>query len=203
MNINEKIKQEFNLEQTHADNIISLLDEGNTIPFIARYRKELTGHIDDQVLRSLADRLEYLRNLEKRKEDITRQIEEQGKLTDEIVAALSSAVTLTELEDIYRPYKQKKKTRATVAIAKGLSPLADLFLAQDKNGLSAEELAKNYINEELGVNSIEEAITGAKDIIAEIISDNAELRKKLRKIYLKIGVFTSSFTNKMKIPPGK
>ena len=134
MNINEKIKQEFNLEQTHADNIISLLDEGNTIPFIARYRKELTGHIDDQVLRSLADRLEYLRNLEKRKEDITRQIEEQGKLTDEIVTALSNAVTLTELEDIYRPYKQKKKTRATVAIAKGLSPLAELFLNQDKNG---------------------------------------------------------------------
>ncbi|HBJ98258.1 MAG TPA: RNA-binding transcriptional accessory protein, partial [Clostridiales bacterium] len=131
MDINKKITEEFNLNSKHVDNIIALLDDGNTIPFIARYRKELTGHIDDQVLRQLADRLEYLRNLEKRKEEIEKAIDAQGKLTDEIKQALSSAVTLTEAEDIYRPFKQKKMTRATSAIEKGLQPLADILLKQD------------------------------------------------------------------------
>ena len=194
MNIIEQIKQEFNLTIQHATNIIDLLDEGNTIPFIARYRKELTGHIDDQVLRELSDRLEYLRNLEKRKSDIKKSIEEQGKLTDEIVVALENAQTLTEAEDIYRPYKQKKKTRATVAIAKGLTPLADTFMEQAENGESAEIIAKQYINEELGVKDEKEAIQGAMDIIAERVSDDAELRKKLRKMFLKLGVISSSFT---------
>ena len=194
MNINEKINQEFNLTLEHTNNIIALLDEGNTIPFIARYRKELTGHIDDQVLREFSERLEYLRNLEKRKEDIKKAIDEQGKLTVEIEEALSKAVTLTEAEDIYRPYKQKKKTRATIAISKGLQPLAEIFISQDKNGLPVDEVAKDYVNLELGVKTVEEAVNGASDIIAEMISDDAELRKRLRKMYLKLGVFTSSFT---------
>lgn len=197
MDILLKIKEEFNLTEEHVKNIVSLLDEGNTIPFIARYRKELTGHIDDQVLRELSERLEYLRNLEKRKEDVKKLIEEQGKLTDEIVLSLSQALTLTEVEDIYRPFKQKKKTRATVAISKGLSPLADLILAQDVNGKPLEELAKEFISEELGVNSVGDAISGAKDIIAEIVSDNAELRKKLRNLYLRLGVFSSTFTKEV------
>ena len=195
MNISEKLKEEFKLEKEHVDNVIMLLDEGNTIPFIARYRKELTGHIDDQVLRNFADRLEYLRNLEKRKEDVKKAIEEQGKLTDEIVLALDNAVILTEVEDIYRPYKQKKKTRATVAIAKGLSPLAEAFLEQNSNGEAPEKLAIAYLNEE--VKDVKEAILGAQDIIAEIVSDDAELRKKLRKMFFKLGVFYSSFTKKV------
>ena len=195
MNISEKLVNEFNLQEEHVKNIIELLDEGNTIPFIARYRKELTGHIDDQVLRDFADRLEYLRNLEKRKEDVKKAIEEQGKLTDEIVLALDKAVILTEVEDIYRPFKQKKKTRATIAIAKGLSPLAEAFLEQNPSGEAPETLAKNYINEE--VKDVKEAISGAQDIIAEIVSDDAELRKKLRKMFFKLGVFYSSFTKKV------
>ncbi|MBO5889776.1 MAG: RNA-binding transcriptional accessory protein, partial [Clostridia bacterium] len=195
MNISDKLKEEFKLEKEHVDNVIMLLDEGNTIPFIARYRKELTGHIDDQVLRNFADRLEYLRNLEKRKEDVKKAIEEQGKLTDEIVLALDNAVILTEVEDIYRPYKQKKKTRATVAIAKGLSPLAEAFLEQNPNGEAPEKLAIAYLNEE--VKDVKEAILGAQDIIAEIVSDDAELRKKLRKMFFKLGVFYSSFTKKV------
>ena len=178
MEISKKISQEFNLTDEHTNNIISLLDDGNTIPFIARYRKELTGHIDDQVLRTLSERLTYLRNLDKRKEEVQKSISDQGKLTDEIVLALQNAETLTEVEDIYRPFKQKKKTRATVAIAKGLSPLAELFIAQNEKGDAPEILAKNYINEELGVKNEKEAIQGASDIIAEIISDNADLRKK-------------------------
>ncbi len=194
MNITQKICQEFNLTEEHTNNVISLLDEGNTIPFIARYRKELTGHIDDQVLRSLSERLTYLRNLDKRKDDVQKTIAEQGKLNDDIVLALSKAETLTEVEDIYRPYKQKKKTRATVAISKGLSPLADILLSQDKNGEPAEVVAEKYINEELGVNCVKDAILGASDIIAEIVSDNAELRKKLRYLFIKVGVCSSTFT---------
>ena len=193
MEIFERISQEFNLTKEHTTNVINLLDEGNTVPFIARYRKELTGHIDDQVLRALSDRLNYLRNLDKRKEEVKKSIFDQGKLTDEIVSALENAVTLTEVEDIYRPYKQKKKTRATVAISKGLAPLADVFLAQDVNGLDPLTVAKDFVNEELGVKNEKEAIAGASDVIAEIISDNAELRKKLRYLFLKVGTCTSSF----------
>lgn len=142
MDILNRITEEFKLREDHVKNIVDLLDEGNTIPFIARYRKEMTGHIDDQVLRELADRLTYLRNIEKRKEEVAKSITEQGKMTEEIQAALDAAETITEVEDIYRPYKQKRKTRATVAIAKGLEPLADILLAQDVKTGTAEELAK-------------------------------------------------------------
>lgn len=187
MEILKQITQEFNLREDHVQNIVELLDEGNTIPFIARYRKELTGHIDDQVLRDFADRLTYLRNIEKRKAEVSASITEQGKMTDEIAKALEDAVTITEVEDIYRPYKPKKKTRATIAIAKGLEPLADILFAQNVMQGTLEDLAKPFINEELGVKNEKEAIAGAQDIIAERISDDAELRKKLRRIYLKNG----------------
>lgn len=190
MNILQTITQEFNLTPTHATNIVALIDEGNTIPFIARYRKEMTGSCDDQVLRALSDRLTYLRNLEKRKEEVTNAITEQGKMTDEIRAALEKALTLTEVEDIYRPYKQKRKTRASVAIAKGLQPLADLILAQDKT-LDVRKEAEKYLTEE--VKTVEEGIAGARDIIAEIISDDAATRKKIRNFFLKHGEILSSY----------
>ena len=160
MDILNRITEEFKLREDHVKNIVDLLDEGNTIPFIARYRKEMTGHIDDQVLRELADRLTYLRNIEKRKEEVAKSITEQGKMTEEIQAALDAAETITEVEDIYRPYKQKRKTRATVAIAKGLEPLADILLAQDVKTGTAEELAKPFVNEELGVKNEKEALAG-------------------------------------------
>ena len=187
MDILQTITQEFSLKPEHVNNIVALLDDGNTIPFIARYRKELTGHIDDQVLRELSDRLTYLRNLEERKGEVERSITEQGKMTDEIKQALEAAVTLTEVEDIYRPYKQKKKTRATMAAAKGLAPLADIMLAQEIKEGSAEDIAKEYINEELGVKTAKEALAGAMDIVAERVSDDAELRKKLRNIFMRNG----------------
>ena len=179
MEISVQLTEEFKLRPEHVQNILKLLDEGNTIPFIARYRKEMTGSVDDQVLRELNDRYEYLKNLEKRKQEVGNAISEQEKMTDEISAALSAARTLTEVEDIYRPFKQKKKTRASVAIEKGLQPLADFILAQ--NGDPYAE-AEKYIDEEKGVKTAADAIAGAKDIIAEIISDNAELRKKLRAL---------------------
>lgn len=190
MNILQTITQEFNLTPTHATNIVALIDEGNTIPFIARYRKEMTGSCDDQVLRALSDRLTYLRNLEKRKEEVANAITEQGKMTDEIRTALDKALTLTEVEDIYRPYKQKRKTRASVAIAKGLQPLADLILAQDKT-LDVRKEAEKYLTEE--VKTVEEGIAGARDIIAEIISDDATTRKKIRNFFFKHGEIVSSY----------
>ncbi|MDE7168515.1 MAG: RNA-binding transcriptional accessory protein [Clostridia bacterium] len=179
MEISQQLTEEFNLRPDHVRNILQLLDEGNTIPFIARYRKEMTGAIDDQVLRALNDRYEYLKNLEKRKQEVANSITEQGKMTEEIQAAIDAAQTMTEVEDIYRPYKQKKKTRASVAIEKGLQPLAEFILAQEGDPYKE---AEKYINEEKGVATVEDAIAGAKDIIAEIISDNAELRKKLRSL---------------------
>ena len=185
MEIKELLSLEFSLKPVQVENIISLLDEGCTIPFIARYRKELTGGVDDQTLRAFDDRLRYLRNLEKRKEEVTNLITEQGNMTDEIQEALNKASTLTEIEDIYRPFKPKRKTRASVAIAKGLEPLADFILKQ--SGESIEEKAKEFIDEEKGVNSVDEAIQGAKDIIAEKISDNAKLRKILRELLFKKG----------------
>ncbi len=191
MEILARITEEFKLKDEHVKNIVSLLDEGNTIPFIARYRKEMTGHIDDQVLREFADRLNYLRNIEKRKSEVVSSITEQGKMTEEIQNAIDAAETLTEVEDIYRPYKQKKKTRATIAIAKGLEPLADILMAQDISDGKLEDIAAGYLNEELGVSSVKDAISGAEDIIAERVSDNAELRKKLRRIYLKNGEITT------------
>lgn len=190
MDILQTIIQEFNLTPTHANNIVSLIDEGNTIPFIARYRKEMTGACDDQVLRELFDRLTYLRNLEKRKEEVSNSITEQGKMTDEIRVSLEKAATLTEVEDVYRPYKQKRKTRASVAIAKGLQPLADVILSQEKT-LDVRAEAAKYVTEE--VSSVDEALSGARDIIAEIISDDAATRKKLRNFFFNHGEITSCY----------
>ena len=190
MDILQTITTEFNLTQTHAKNIITLLDEGNTVPFIARYRKEMTGSCDDQVLRELNDRLIYLRNLQKRKEEVENAIVEQGKMTDEIKKMLNDATTLTEVEDIYRPYKQKRKTRASVAIAKGLQPLAELILKQDKT-LDLQKQAQNFLSDE--VQTVQDALDGAQDIIAEIISDDATTRKKLRNYFFRHGEITSAY----------
>ena len=180
MDIASVLSKEFNIRLDYVNNIINLIDEGCTIPFIARYRKELTGSCDDQVLREFNDRLVYLRNLEKRKQEIAKSITEQEKMTDELQAQIDAAKTLTEVEDIYRPYKPKRKTRASMAIAKGLKPLADLIFAQDIHE-SVEELAKDYVDEEKGVKDVESALQGAKDIIAEYMSDDSEIRKTLRQ----------------------
>ena len=180
MEISQQLTEEFKLRPDHVQNILTLLDEGNTIPFIARYRKEMTGAIDDQVLRALNDRYEYLKNLEKRKQEVATAITEQGKMTEEIQAAIDSAQTMTEIEDVYRPFKQKKKTRASVAIEKGLQPLAEFILAQEGDPYKE---AEKYVNEEKGVSTAADAIDGAKDVIAEMVSDNAELRKKLRALF--------------------
>ena len=195
MDILKKLTEEFpSIREDRAQNIINLIDEGNTIPFIARYRKEMTGSCDDQVLREFNDRLLYLRNLEKRKEEVAKSITDQGKMTEEIRQALDAATTLTEVEDIYRPYKQKKKTRASVAIEKGLQPLADFILAQDKNADVRAE-AEKYVDEEKGVVTADEAIAGAKDIIAEIVSDDANVRKKLRNLFMKNGEIQTKLVN--------
>ena len=192
MELHKILATEFNIAPIYAENLIGLLDEGATIPFIARYRKEMHGSLDDQIIREFADRLQYLRNFEDRKKTIVNTIEEQGKLTPEIVAKLENAKTLTELEDIYRPFKPKRQTRATIAIAKGLEPLADFIMAQKPDGRSLEELASEYIDEEKGVLTTEDAIGGAKDIIAEKISDDSDLRKELREFMQKSGSIVSS-----------
>lgn len=191
MEIYEALAKEFNIREEYSKNLISLLDEGATIPFIARYRKEMHGSLDDQVIRQFADRLGYLRNFEDRKKSIIKNIDEQGKLTDEIVKKLDEAKTLTELEDIYRPFKPKRQTRATVAIAKGLEPLADIIEKQEETKLLAE-IAKDFVDEEKGVNSVEEAIQGAKDILAERVSDDSDLRKDLREFLQKTGFICSA-----------
>ena len=185
MDIAKELSMELGLTLSHTNNIINLLDEGCTIPFIARYRKELTGSCDDQTLRTFDDRLKYLRNLTKRKEEVANLITEQGNMTEEIEKALSEALTLTEVEDIYRPFKPKRKTRASVAIAKGLQPLADKIVEQKPFDLDKE--CELYISEEKGVATKEEALQGAKDIIAEMISDNANLRKELREALINKG----------------
>ncbi len=189
MNINEILKSEFNLRDEQIDNVIKLIDEGNTIPFIARYRKEMTGEMSDVILRQFNDRLTYLRNLQSRKEDVKRIIEEQGKLTEEIVKSLVKANTLQEVEDIYAPFKQKKRTRATIAKEKGLEDLALLILEKNIVDINAE--AEKFIDEEKKVLSVEDALKGANDIIAEIISDNAEIRKHIRENALKYGVIVT------------
>ena len=194
--INKMLAQEFKIQQKTADNIISLIEEGNTIPFIARYRKELTNHADDQMLREFNDRLNYLNNLEKRKSEVTNAITQQEKMTEEIAKKLEEAKTLTEVEDIYRPYKQKKKTRATLATEKGLKPLADIILEQNITKGKPEDIAVKYINEEKEISSADEALKGAMDIIAEIISDNAEIRKKLRNIININGSIASKMVDK-------
>ena len=197
MEIFEALAKEFNIKEEYSQNLINLLDEGSTIPFIARYRKEMHGSLDDQVIREFADRLTYLRNFEDRKKTIIKSIDEQGKLDDEIIKKLDGAKTLTELEDIYRPFKPKRKTRATEAIAKGLEPLADIIMKQEDLGKTLEEIAKDYINEEKGVETAEQAIAGAKDIIAERISDDSDLRKELRE-FLKQTAFITSNIKKAK-----
>ena len=184
MNIVEIIANEINIKKYQVAKTIELIDMGNTIPFIARYRKEVTGGLSDEVLRNLDERLKYLRNLEARKLEVKTSIENQGKLTDEIVKNLEIAKTLAEVEDIYRPFKQKRKTRATVAKANGLEPLA-VAIKEQKEGRPLEEIAKEYLNE--NVKTVEDAIQGAKDIIAEEISDDPEFRKQIKKIYYKEG----------------
>ena len=190
MDINTKLAQEFKLRREQIDNTVALIDDDKTIPFIARYRKEMTGSLDDQLLREIFDRLTYLRNLDKRREEIIAAIEAQGKLTDEISAAAAKAETLVELEDIYRPFKPKRKTRASVAREKGLEPLAALILMQNvKTDVNAE--AAKFVSEEKGVPDADAAIKGAMDIIAEDISDDAELRKQLRSLILRNGMLVS------------
>lgn len=178
--ISQILARELDRPQSHIDNVIALLDEGNTIPFIARYRKELHGAMDDTSLRTLAERLEYLRGLQQRRETVKKAIEEQGKLTEELSRAIDEAETLAALEDLYRPYKQKRRTRATVAKEKGLEPLAQLLFQQGRDLPAPEELAKDYVNPEKGVETVEEALAGASDIIAEMISDDAAIRGLLR-----------------------
>lgn len=190
MDINSTLAAEFKLRQEQIDNTVALIDDGKTIPFIARYRKELTGSLDDQLLREIFDRLTYLRNLEKRKQEITDAITEQGKMTDDIAAAISKAATLVEVEDIYRPYKPKRKTRASVARERGLETLAALIMLQNAKTVPETEAAK-FVSEEKEVPDVQAALQGAMDIIAEDISDDAELRKALRTLYIKTGTISS------------
>lgn len=188
MNINQMLAKEFSLRQEQIDNTVALIDDDKTIPFIARYRKEQTGSLDDTVLRELSDRLTYLRNLEKRKEEIISSITEQEKMTDELAKAIENAVTLVEVEDIYRPFKPKRKTRASVAREKGLEPLAELIMEQRRD-IVPEKEAEGFVNE--NVPAVEDALQGAMDIIAEDISDNAEFRKKLRELFFAQGLIAS------------
>ena len=184
------VAKELGLRKDYTENVISLLDDGNTVPFIARYRKEMHGSMDDQMIRTLADRVQYLRNLEQRKGEVISSVTEQGKLTEELKEQIESASTLAEVEDLYRPYKQKRRTRATVAKEKGLEPLAELILAGGE-GKSLESLAADFINEEKEVLSVEDALAGANDIIAETLSDNAEIRRLLKELINKRGFISS------------
>ena len=192
--ISAALANEFSIAQWQADNTIELIDEGNTIPFIARYRKERTGALSDDILREFYDRLNYLRSLASKKEEISRLIDEQGQLTEEVAASIAAAATLSELEDIYRPYRPKRRTRATIAKEKGLEPLAELITAQD--GTDIVTAAQEYINEEKGVETADEAIAGAMDIIAESISDNADFRKEIRRTTREKGVLVTKASKK-------
>lgn len=195
MDILKKLAEEFKLNAWQVENTVKLIDEGNTIPFISRYRKEATGELNDEILRDLNERLSYLRNMEERKADVKRIIEEQGKLTPELAAAIDKAEKLTEIEDLYRPYRPKRKTRATIAKAKGLEPLSVLIYSQMLSDEELEKRAEDFVSEENEVLSIEDALNGAMDIIAEQISDNAEHRKKIRDITFQTGVITSKTTD--------
>ena len=194
MNINHIIANELSVKLWQVDAAIKLIDEGTTIPFIARYRKPVTGELNDEQLRTLDERLKYLRNLEEKKKTVVDSITEQGKMTDEIMSKIAMAETIVAVDDIYRPYRPKRKTRATEAKAKGLEPLADIFLKQEKNK-NPEEEAKAFVNEEKGVANAAEAIQGAKDIIAEMVSDNDEFRKAIRNIVVKHGLIVSNTKN--------
>ena len=191
MDIIQTLAQELGKEPRHVENVVQLLDEGNTIPFIARYRKELHGAMDDTSLRTLEERLRYLRNLDERRETVKKAIDEQGKLTEELAAAIDSAKTLAEVEDLYRPYKQKRRTRATMAKEKGLEPLAQLLLAQERDCPRPEDAAREYVDPNKGVESVEDALQGAGDIIAEQISDDAAIRKSLRALLMRQGRLVS------------
>ncbi len=192
MDIISTLAKELNIKPSQAEGAVKLIDEGNTIPFIARYRKEVTGSLDDQVLRTLADRLEYLRNLEATREKIRETITEQGAMTDEISASLDAACTMTELDDIYRPFRPKRKTRASVAKAKGLEPLALMIYEQAKDACAPEQMAEAFITDE--VEDTQQALAGASDIIAEMISDDASLRKTLREAFMKKAVLAAHGT---------
>ena len=191
MNIINALAQELNANEKYVENVVQLLDEGNTIPFIARYRKELHGAMDDTTLRTLEERLQYLRNLDERRESVKKSIAEQGKLTDELAAAIDSAKTLAEVEDLYRPYKQKRRTRATAAREKGLEPLAALLFAQERNCPRPEDAARDFLSPEKGVDTVADALQGASDIIAEQISDDAVIRKALRDLLSRQGQLVS------------
>ena len=199
VNIEERLVKELGITLKQVENVIKLLDEGNTVPFISRYRKEQTGGLSDDILRKFFERLTYLRNLKERKEDVLRLIDEQGKLNDDIVKALEKADTLTEVEDIYRPYKQKKRTRATIALEKGLKPLADLILEGVFKGDIKEEASK-YIDEEKKVLAADEAINGALDIVAEVISDDAGFRKWIRELVMREGKIESKGSSEEPTP---
>lgn len=186
--IAEILAQELGQKLEYVENVVRLIDEGNTIPFIARYRKEMHGAMDDTTLRALETRLTYLRNLQDRRDEVKKAIENQGKLTPEISAAIDAAATMTEVEDLYRPYKQKRRTRGSIAREKGLEPLAEAIFAQD--GRDPQALAQDYIDPEKGVNTAEEALQGANDIIAENLSDDADIRKALRQLVMRRGTFT-------------
>lgn len=192
----DELSIELNIEKNKIGNTIKLIDEGNTIPFIARYRKEVTGNLSDEVLRKLNDRLIYLRNLETRKDEVIRLIDEQGKLTEELKNSILNASILTEVEDLYRPYKQKKRTRATIAKEKGLEPLAKLIISQTVKDGNKYEIVTKYINKEKELETVEECINGALDIIAEDISDNAKYRKKIRGITYRTGKLVTTAVNK-------
>lgn len=187
-----KLAKELNMRVEHVANVVNLIDEGATIPFIARYRKELHGSTDDTTLRQLEERLKYMRKFDERKEEIRKSIEEQGKLNDQIISDLNEAQTLTELEDIYLPFRPKRRTRATIAKEKGLEPLADIIFAQEATDKSLESLASEYINEEKSVSSVEEALAGASDIIAERISEDAKIRKTMQMIIKRQGSIVSN-----------
>ena len=191
MNIINALAQELNANEKYVENVVQLLDEGNTIPFIARYRKELHGAMDDTTLRTLEERLQYLRNLDERRESVKKSIAEQGKLTDELAAAIDSVKTLAEVEDLYRPYKQKRRTRATAAREKGLEPLAALLFAQERNCPRPEDAARDFLSPEKGVDTVADALQGASDIIAEQISDDAVIRKALRDLLGRQGQLVS------------
>ena len=186
--IPEILAEELGQKLSYIENVVSLIDEGNTIPFIARYRKEMHGAMDDTTLRNLETRLTYLRNLQQRRDEVKKSIENQGKLTEELSAAIDAAATMTEVEDLYRPYKQKRRTRGSIAREKGLEPLAQAIFAQD--GQDPAKLAESYVDPEKGVNTVEEALQGANDIIAEDLSDNADIRKALRELVNRKGIFT-------------
>lgn len=191
VNIPAMLAQEFSLRPSQVENTLKLIDDGNTIPFIARYRKEMTGSLDDQVLRELSERLAYLRSLDEQREKVRAAVQELGQMTDEFAAALDDAVTLTEIDDLYRPYRPKRRTRASMARDRGLQPLADALYAQDPRSPSPEELAAPYVSEEAGVSSAEEALQGARDILAEQISEDAGVRKRLRVVCMANGDLVS------------